>query len=411
MNTIIRLFSVVSLLIVLTGCEEFPRLIDKVDGEFPLALSVEFVDPDIAPGDTALLRVKWGGVKLTPADLVWEVSWEYSVDSYGNESVYNRQSLAPFIVGSVVEVGSTEETQVFELSIAIPEDIILNSPGVPDDFSGLLSGINLGDNIEIDTFSIPTNKVDIGAFLDSLSVVDENKKSGLPKKYGHLLNGLCQVMTAQFRIYCDYTKAGGFNGEFNHSVRYHSNLEAIPGVYVNNPPKFTGGRLYEVADSGLGQFYPPDTSNADSLPLPYLNVYEIDNDSLTFKYNENHGYFLVKDISARDTTISLNQAFNIQDDDDTAVDTTKQMISYEQFTSKWYYDVNAHKSVGMVKQSDAEDQKTGNARMIYKLNFGKSEEIVKDTPLLCRGKVMDYRYGVNFYPEARDLQELWITIK
>ncbi len=239
MKKILQLL-VITLLLAFTSCAEFERNITHVDGEFPLSLGFEFIEPDFGAGDTVTMRSYWSGTpKVDPTTLKWDVSWKLSYDSYGQELLLEREPLQPYIVGNIMEVPSSTETQIFDIKIVIPEDIIINSPGIPDNWSGLL----LMNGIDPSEIPIPTTKKASLAMLDSLATLSPEEKAMISLEEGLFYNGVSQIHTALFRIFCNNRVAGGFNTEVDYSVRYHKALEGIQGTRRVIPEHFEYRRM------------------------------------------------------------------------------------------------------------------------------------------------------------------------
>ncbi len=370
----------------LIGCNEFARDIVRLDGEFPLALSVQFVEPDFAPGDTVTIRTCWGGEVIDPSKLIWDVAWKFTEDPYDNSVAIGRESLNPYIVEDIKIVDSTASTQIFEMKIEIPKNIIRESPYLEDDWSGVFDEFGIDFNPA--QYPISTNKDDLLDMLDSLVGVSENIKALISLVDGYRINGLCQLMTVKFRIYCDNRASGGFEGYFDHSVRYNSKLAAIPGVFVNKRPEIKGSRIHVV--HGDHKTYDISSGSADT-------VIEINNNAFEFEFDNSKSYFLENDISERDTTITIQEAF------------TTQHRSFEEFYSKWFYDSDAYDAVGMIQQADKTDRDKGISRMVHRMNFGDNPET--DKPMVFHLVSNDGRFGVSHRPDASDLQEFTITLR
>jgi len=380
------LFTVLTAVIQLFfGCQEWERNYENINDEFARSLSMQFLEPDIATGDTVTIRTVWSGQRVTPSDLKWDVSWQVFTDLYGKEIVLDRESLEPYIVTAAHEVSRNEVTQVFEMEIAIPDSVIYKSSGIPDTWTDML--IPYGIDINPEVFGISRNKDSLLMQLDSLSELSDETLAQIPLAMGYQLNGLCQFLAANFKVYCDYSASGGFKGSINHRVRYHSKLEAIPGVFVNHRPVQTAWRIYEV-EGDPTTFY----SSSDNA----LDTFEIVNDSVEFVYDENRSYFLECDLDRRDSTITTGQAF------------TTQESSFEQFSGYWFYDDSAYVSIGMAEQEDGTYQKAGNPQIVYKLFMG--DDPVKNRPLHFWFENFDFKLASGIRPNGRDLREFDITL-
>lgn len=396
MKKLLYITTVISALLI-TSCTDFARDIQKT-GEFPLALGFEFIQPDFGPGDTVTLRTYWtGGDKPTdPSKLNWEVSWEFYWDNYGNPVVLNRQSLAPYIVGGIVEQPSESETQIFDIRIAIPEDIILNHRGIPDDWTHILANLSeqadIPDSITVGeyTFPTPTTKAEVLKLLDFVAAMTPEEQAQIPQDFGYYLNGLSQFHTAGFRIYCDNSASGGFETRVTYSARYHERMKDVPGVFENSAPQVAGAKIYQVAG---------DHDRFDPINGRYDKVYEVTSGAVTIPYNSSNSYFFVADLVQRDSVITTNEAFG------------SQQASFEEFTSNESYDEDGYNSVGFISQTATDLQEQGIPKMVRRMNFGEDDKIVKNKPLLMRMLMKDVKMGTSYRPEAVSYYEFNLTIE
>lgn len=387
MKKLLYITTALSTLLV-TSCSDFTRDIQRVDGEFALSLGMEFIEPDFAPGDTVTLRTYWsGGDKPTdPSKLNWEVSWKFFWDNYGNEVEIDRQPLD--IIGGYTEQPSESETQIFDFRIAIPENIILDHPGIPDDWTSILENldIKLGDY----EFDIPTTKLEVLELLDSVAAMTPEDQALIPEEYGYYLNGLSQFHTAGFRIFCDNTASNGFNTRVTYSARYHSLMKDVPGVFVNTAPAVVSSKIYEVAG---------DHDRFDPINGSYEKMYEVIDGKVSIPYHSTNSYFFVSDLTQRDSVITTNEAFSTQE------------ASFEEINSNESYDVDGFNSVGLIQQSAENLQTDGIPTIVYRMNFGDDADIVKNEPLLVRMLMKDIKLGTSYRPEAVSYSEFELTIE
>ncbi len=374
-------------LFVLNSCNEFDRDISNVNGEFPLSLGFEFIEPDFGAGDTVTMRSYWSGTpKVDPSTLVWDVSWKFYYDRYGDEVVLERESLQPYIVGNIQEIASATETQIFELKIAIPEDVLVNSPGIPNDWSELL----MMNGIDPRVVTIPTTKTAGLAFLDSLAALSPEEQATISMDDGLYYNGISQVHTALFRIFCDNRASGGFNTEVDYSVRYHNAMKDIPGVFSNSAPRTTNRQIFEVKG---------DVKTFEKGKSTIVKTYDVIDDAVEINLDTSNSYFIVTDVTKRDSTITMNKAF------------TDKEVSFEQFIQNNNYNSDAFKSIAFEKQDDQPFQHVGVAQSVSKIFFEEDEKPVMNQQLLVRVLRRDMRIGTSYRPEAAAFEELTITLK
>lgn len=376
-------------IILLVGCsEEFERAYDKIDGEFPRALSMIFVETDFGPGDTVTLRSVWAGKPITASDVVWEVSWKLSGNGYGNELVRERQSLEPYIVEPMTEVTpDSAKTQIFEMKVVISEDVIRESPAIPDNWTENLKRYGITFNPEdFDNIEIPQSKDSILTMLEILAELEDDVKENFPVEQGLYIEALCQLMTIKVRFFCDYSAAGGFQGYFDHSVRYQSQMLPMPGIYINNRPIIQDGMVY-VVPGDHQKFYPNDHGATDSIPVV--------SDSVAFVYDDKNTYFLVQYMDQRDSTKLI---YDLESDSTT----------YEDFSDHWFYDENAYESMGLIGQVDKQFRDAGNPFMVYRMNF--DEKPKRETPMTYWLEMSDARFGIQNRPIGRDVKEVTITL-
>ncbi len=377
--------------LALTSCNEFDRYYDKIDGEFARAVSFYYETPEMAPGDTVTLRSFFTGKSVNAANVKWGVSWQFLQNVYGENKTLDSQSLDKWIVEPMHLVSATSDSlQQFEMKFVIPDSIMRKSPGIPENWMDEFEKYGQSLNISSEEFAIPQDKQGLLNMFDSISLLPPSIKAEVPYDLGKQLDGVCQFLSVGFKIYCDYQADGGFSGELLHTVRYHSKFKGIPGVYTNNRPVQTGAKLYVV--SGDVSFFDPETT-------PFITSTVVDKNAFSVTYADNQSYFLEVTLDGRDSVLSTESIF-----------TGKIGSGREEYTSYWMYETFAFQTMGLRQQEDNSDEKAGKTRMIFKMEFGESGEIVRGKPMKYYLESSDRKLGTSYRPEGKDLQMYMITV-
>ncbi len=209
----------------------YAKIIDKE----PRLLSVEIIDPEIAPGDTVTLRSHWIQYPGAPFNIEWNVSWKIDNSSHGEVTVDDSGSLEPYMVPPKEVLIQSGDTLVYEFKMVIPEDIITESPTTPELLEDAFQPLGLYTPAE---YGLPDSSKDAIALIDSIASLDTATKNAIPEAEGLILNVLCQVLTAEFRLYVrtDLTKSV-FPMYMDVPVRYNSRLVPIPGIEIDQNSK------------------------------------------------------------------------------------------------------------------------------------------------------------------------------
>jgi len=393
-----RIVITLVLALFLASCNEFDRDYSKVDGEFARALSFTIVETEMAPGDTITLRTHFAGKAVNPATIKWGVSWQIVQDLYGEEAVLDSQSLDKWIVSPLAEVMSDDSMQIFEMKILIPDSVVRNSPAIPENWSSTLA--QLGLDINPEEWGFPANKQEFLGIIEGLAalpVKDQEKEINqllatgqgeAVSVYAGQLDGLLQLLSVKFRIYCDYTASDGFIANTTNIVRYHSKLQGIPNIWANKRPIQTGAKLYEV--SGKPLKFDPSVDKFDV-------VFPLVNRTLSLDYNSGKSYFLEVTVDGRDQFITALEALG------------NQSLTYESFDSYWFSSKTGFESMGFVQLDDKTDRLAGKARLLFKVQFAE-KGIVKGKPLTYQLETSDFLSGNGGRPRGKDCQEYTFII-
>ena len=360
-----KLFQTTAILLIMSllfscGLEDFARDYRQLDGDMIRPFSYQFENPELAPGDTAVLKIIFAGLPISPSDITWRVCWNYYTDRYGNMAPRGEGPLNAKIVDSDGDAHSQSITIKFE----IPKDMLHKSEVIPENLSEMAALYG----IEIPETDFPANKTGILNALDSLAKIPFAHEY-IAFEQGVIINGIAQIFSAMFEVYLDFDAP--FVGhpqraKIRHTVRYHGKLSGIPGVFINKNPEIermrvrTSGGRYEPVEIG-------DTINISVSKATFLEVL----------------------VSDRDSIITLEQAFS-----------QNPNVSFERYARRLFFEGGA--THGRISLSDVTKEKPLNSACgLMEFEFtGYENAKVGDTGYVFL-VLFDNAIGVVYHPQGR----------
>lgn len=195
----------------------------------PYFLSLITDKPELAPGDTVTLRTSWSQNPVIVSDIEWRVSWKLKRNSYGLNSVEDTLPLGQYMVQPMTLTHNHGDTSEYQMSIIIPEDIVVESPNTQKLLKTALA--EYGWDITPSDYDLPDSCKHVAAYLDSIASLDIEAKKAIPEEQGNMLNTLCKLLTVEFRIFWRFKKSRQFHyGDL--TVRYNSRLAPIAGIEI-----------------------------------------------------------------------------------------------------------------------------------------------------------------------------------
>jgi len=358
------------LAIFLAACSiDFDRNYNQIDNDMIRPISYWFrnrnfwslegrTSPETAPGDTVVLDIFFTGKPITLDDIEsFSVSWNVLTDAYGNLAPRGEERLQ--LIGEP-HLFNRMNGQILRILFQVPRDILHNADVIPNDLSELSNNYKIGNITEFFPFS---TKNDGLAFLENLAS-DWRLQMAIPFTEGARINGLAQILSAQYQIYVDIKNTP--RTIMRNTARWHGRLRNIEGIYLNNNPEFLGWRYYNWSNSWRG-----DTISL-SLSRPEANFVEFG-------------------VSRLDFLLTLEQAFARQPI--TNIEEYWALVFFDgantrdnlniQIWDIWYYDYGSYQSVRLT-MNVTNNAKVGDTGWIWLL-------------------VYDQRLGVANYPQGRDI--------
>ncbi len=295
------------LLLVFLGCAKFDRNYDQVDKDMVRVIDFSFENPDLAPGDTAVMYTIFAGKKITPADIRWSVSWDISGSQYAGEVASKEQELEGFFIQPVTmpDLVTEQNTQAFKVTFIIPKDVIRVSSRMDEDWSGQLN-LDFGElldsighkTIEPSAFGLPETKSEM---IDTLEALAANHTLITPEGFnGSRIELASQILTTPFQINADIT--GSNRKMLRHSIRYHNKFEGVDGVFINEKP--------EIGEISIAKYKGSDITKSDIHKKSPLETEVVIGDTLSMKFDtDKYTYMMKVSLKKKDQSITLQKVF------------------------------------------------------------------------------------------------------
>ena len=292
------LFLLVPAIIALlgAGCADFPTSYDRIEPDKPRLLDFIYEPAEAAPGDTVLLKAVFAGRKVTAEDLIWEASYNVSINEYGEQT----QSDTVALELTPVDCSFSDQTSCIALRFVIPENIIENSDAVPDNWTKRIPDY-YRDAIPATYGSL--SKHDILQQLDQAATALSATPEAADEDFLSSLPLLLQYFTAPMQLFC--TIRGGHPIQSTYSVRYNARFASLPQsgstIPVNRNPVVDSIRIYTVEENPLSSFNPATCTS----PFTFTTI---TGDTATIRVKRDCTYFFGVFTGNIDSTISIDAA-------------------------------------------------------------------------------------------------------
>ncbi|MGM0444660.1 MAG: hypothetical protein ACQEQV_10795 [Fibrobacterota bacterium] len=232
-----RYNAVLLLFVFLVGCsDDFIYNYDEIRSDMLRVIDFTFEEPDLAPGDTAVLYAAFAGRKIAAEDITWRVSWNMIFNKYGNSIVKDTTDLSLLSISEVPD--SLNNGQVFRAEFIIPDSVVYWSEQIPDDISLLTE--QFGIPISPKEMGLPTDKYELIDFVQAMAE-DPQQLTDLPvENTGLMMEALCQLLSVRFRLIAEVPGddvLDSYPRILDHHVRYTSRFAGVNGVYPNESPQ------------------------------------------------------------------------------------------------------------------------------------------------------------------------------
>ncbi|ERP31851.1 hypothetical protein [Chitinivibrio alkaliphilus] len=216
-------------IILLTGCtDDFFYRYDEVHHDMIRIIDFSLEDPDLSPGDTAVLYAVFAGHPVTVDDMTWEVSWNVVTNLFGNRSIRDTMYLPWLTLEEIPD--SLAGAQVFRMTYEIPDSLVYTSEQHPEDFSVFIRDHNIP--LDLSDWDFSTKTTDLIDLLEALSQTPDAVESLPVGEPGLFIEVLSQMLTTQYRLILtlpgDAVVEAGYPRRYDGYVRYHSRFDHIP---------------------------------------------------------------------------------------------------------------------------------------------------------------------------------------
>ncbi|MFP4164922.1 MAG: hypothetical protein ACLFQB_07830 [Chitinispirillaceae bacterium] len=305
---------------VMFGCNEFPTRYDRVESyEFRL-LDFIYEPADAAPGDTVTLKAVFAGKthdQLSSID--WKMSTKVMVNKYGTDTAFDFQPLE----FETVDYSFSEKTQSVAFRFEIPDDVIRNSPAIPENWIDLVPN-HLKNSLPEELSSLKRSEL-----VDSVENYAQNPSSISPQ-FSLLLPAVLQFLTARIRI--EANVPGEHRIISNYSVRYNSRFSDLPFISLNKNPTIDSVGIYKVKGENMVG-YDPAKNKHEFLRL--YGPHDSEEDTSALLVEKGHTYFLVAFTGNVDSSITMDAATG-----------GPQWLKEDHFTM-WYYHLDSAETEGV----------------------------------------------------------------
>ncbi len=293
----------------ISGCEQFSTSYDRVDESEFRMLKYIWEPADAAPGDTITLTAVFAGKRVDLDDyLKWEVSFKVIRDFYGNTTVVDSALLENHgcLLSSKTTVGDARwpNTQSVEFKIRVPDDIVRNSPSVPEEWAEALP-VQMRNALPAEFAALTkTQIVDmIEAYANSLNAGGGGNAGALPQIPESAVIPVLQYFTVPMRVSTKMQEPGRLPHTITSTqyIRYNSRFKKFKNtinIPVNNIPTVDRVVVYKVrGDVG-------NIDNKNGLALDSIALDNTGNSVITVE--DGYSYFLDAISHPIDTTVTMD---------------------------------------------------------------------------------------------------------
>ena len=366
--------------LLFTSCTtEFDNHYNKVTKERIQPLEFVFSPADNSAGDTVSLTASFSGKNFNAAAIAWNVSWQVVSTPFSSEA-FEEESLLPYMIGSPI-ITTSGATQSVTVTFFIPDSIIYNNRGIPDDWADLVTYYI--PDFDPAALGLPTTKDSLLMILDTISALDAAQKALIPRQYGELLNSMSQILTVQYDIYADVADFKRI--KTRQSVRYHNSLDGVNGIYINQVPTLDSIVLFKSPKSSMDSFNPANGTHAS---------YPLVNDTLTIPLVGDSVYWLGIYASPLDSALTFEAA------------SQGNAASLEKYSSYFFYDDHLYNKIHALVWQGYYDDDGFN---YYHLDLDESLAVGDIGTFWV--SVIDSRAGEANRPAGRVLQEITVVVE
>ncbi|MGM0462732.1 MAG: hypothetical protein ACQEQ4_09990 [Fibrobacterota bacterium] len=294
MNKFILILAALPILFSCT--DDFGYRYDEIRDDMIRIIDFSLEDPDLAPGDTAVLYAVFAGQEIALDDMTWQVSWNVVYNKFGNINVRDTMFL-PWL--TLEEIDSLADAQVFRLTYKIPDSIVYDTEQHPEDFSVFLRENNIP--VDLSEIGFPTQTSELIDLLEGLSR-DPDRIEDLPvENPGWFIEALSQMLATPYRIILtlpgDAVVEEGYPRRYAGYARYHSRFRDVPHVFTNDTPGMQRVYVGGIEDPS----FPLSAADIDT-------VIALQQDSVCIPDQERYSWFLMVHTTPREETVSLRSA-------------------------------------------------------------------------------------------------------
>ena len=293
--------------LLLFACTEFSTQFERIEDDRVRMLDFMYEPPEAAPGDTVTLRAVFAGKTVDVDDISWRVSWKVVKNIMGTDTSFEEHSLESL---SMLQSDFSDHTSCIEVRFVIPDDCLLQSPMLPDDWVSLLPD-ELRDSVPEQFASM--SKSEMVQLVDSLATVATTLDAGELVAVGVLVPDLVaqlplvtQLCTVPVRLFADV--AGAHRIQSDYTVGYTTKFARWPGanVFANTNPRINSAGVYKVEGNGLVRF------DRESDKSEFIQLYPPGEDTVRIPVDKGYSYFVAVVTGRRDTVYTIGDIMNGQ---------------------------------------------------------------------------------------------------
>lgn len=233
MKRILSIFFLSTVILTITGCEQFETSYERIDHNEFRMLDFIYEPADIAPGDSVTLTAVFAGKNVGDLDsyLDWWISFSVIRDIFGNTTVVDSGRLDVDTMSRRYYTDFSPNTQAISLRFKIPEDIVRTSPSIPPRWTDMLP-LNIVNQLPQELREMTKDEV-----VDSIESGSE------------IVNPITlQLFTVPIRISARMQTPGKLPHTIvsNHSVRYNSRFADNPAIPINTNPVIDSVVVYKI---------------------------------------------------------------------------------------------------------------------------------------------------------------------
>ncbi len=301
-------------LTIVVGCSEFPTDFDRIEKTEVRLLDFVYEPAEASPGDTVHVKAIFSGKKVNSANIDWKVSFNVANNMYGmSDTAFDLQPLKDM----PQETFFTDQTTCLEFSVAIPENIMHTSSGIPNNWLDIIPE-EYRDSIPEEFKKL--SKEEMLALVDKLKGMDKSQLElffVLQPELKTLIPVICQMLTVEFRLFADIKNEYLIRSDY--SVRYNSFFQGVSGVFitVNKNPRIDSIGIYKVPGN-LTEYNPQENKHE------FCRIDINAGPEKTLLIDKDYSYFVRVFTNLPDTTRTLT-------------DLTNGGFHYENLYTKWFF--------------------------------------------------------------------------